>query len=82
MSALKNRLSAEVTSYESSISAGHASGASDVTPNDALADALSRILTGRTLAEHLGFDAPMLRPVSDEESIAWILAGRGANLVH
>ena len=79
MSALKNRLSAEVTSYESSISASRASGA---TPNDALADALSRILTGRTLAEHLGFDAPMLRPVSDDESIAWILAGRGANLVH
>ena len=82
MSALKNRLTAEVNRYDSNMSASHASGASESTSNDALADALARILTGRTLAEHLGLELPVMRPATAEQGIAWILAGPGANLVH
>ena len=82
MSALKNSLTPEVARYDSSIPASRTSGASESTSDDALADALARILTGRTLAEHLWFEPPAMRPATAEQGIAWILAGAGAGLVH
>ncbi len=57
--------------------------AAPVSREDALADAVARIITGRPLAEHLRpKPMPTLKPETVEQGLGWILAGPGSDLVH